>query len=266
MDAITMLKDDHKAVEKLFKEFEKAGDRARVTKRRLVDQMIEALSRHTAIEEQAFYPATRATVADIDGLVLDNVEEHHVVSWLLHELEDLPVDDERFDAKTHVLIDQVRRHVEREEHDYFPKVRDEWSRNELRDLGDIMAGLKEQASPHPHPDVPNTPLGRSLVTGATATVDRIADVVSGIGQGSVDVVQDLVDRVRGVTPRRSSPTGPSSARAVAHKVRRSADDAVTATVDSVRAARDAGEDSVDVVQDAARDLADVSQRTSRRIG
>jgi hemerythrin superfamily protein len=54
MDAITLLKDDHKTVEQLFKRFEKAGDRAYVEKRDIVDRFIEALSIHAAIEEQLF--------------------------------------------------------------------------------------------------------------------------------------------------------------------------------------------------------------------
>ncbi|MEZ5179447.1 MAG: hemerythrin domain-containing protein [Acidimicrobiales bacterium] len=62
MDAITLLKDDHKSVEKLFRRFEKAGDRAYVEKREVVDRIIEELSIHAAIEEQIFYPVTRETV------------------------------------------------------------------------------------------------------------------------------------------------------------------------------------------------------------
>jgi len=54
MDAITLLKADHKTVEQLFKRFEKAGDRAYVDKRQIVDRIIEELSMHAAIEEQVF--------------------------------------------------------------------------------------------------------------------------------------------------------------------------------------------------------------------
>jgi len=62
-DAITLLRDDHRTVEKLFKSFEKAGENAAVTKKRLVKSMIEELSVHAAIEEQVFYPAVRAEVS-----------------------------------------------------------------------------------------------------------------------------------------------------------------------------------------------------------
>ena len=87
MDAISMLKDDHKTVEQLFKRFEKAGDQAHVEKRDIVDRIIEALSVHAAIEEQLFYPVVRATVPDTEDIVLESLEEHHIVKWVLSELD-----------------------------------------------------------------------------------------------------------------------------------------------------------------------------------
>ena len=128
MDAITLLKDDHKTVERLFKQFEKAGDRAFVEKRRIVDQIIEELSVHASIEEQYFYPATRATVPETEDIALESLEEHHIVKWLLSELTDLDPTNERFDAKVTVLMENVRHHVKEEEGEYFPMVRKELSR------------------------------------------------------------------------------------------------------------------------------------------
>ena len=90
MDAITLLKQDHKNVEKLFKRFEKAGDKAYTTKRAIVDSIIEELSEHAAIEEQLFYPVTRATVPESEAIVLESLEEHHIVKWVLNELTRWP--------------------------------------------------------------------------------------------------------------------------------------------------------------------------------
>jgi len=120
--AITMLKDDHKTVEQLFKRFEKAGDRAHVEKRSVIDRLVEALSVHAALEEQFFYPVVKATVPGLEDQTLESLEEHHIVKWLLSELESMSSQDERFDAKVAVLIESVRRHVEEEEQDVFPKV------------------------------------------------------------------------------------------------------------------------------------------------
>src|SRR4249920_3880198 len=122
MDAIVLLKDDHKTVEKLFKQFEKAGDGAHVTKQKIVGQIIEELTAHAFIEETIFYPAARAAVPDTTSHVLESVEEHHVVVWMLSELSNLDVHDERFDAKVSVLMENVRHHVKEEEQDWFPQV------------------------------------------------------------------------------------------------------------------------------------------------
>src|SRR5437016_6282138 len=120
MDAITLLKQDHKRVEELFRRFEKAGDRAHKTKRKLVDRMIEDLSVHASIEETVFYPATREARRETEDQVLESLEEHHLVKVVLAELQRMDPQDERFDAKVTVMIENVRHHVQEEEKDLFP--------------------------------------------------------------------------------------------------------------------------------------------------
>src|SRR5689334_20154958 len=113
MDAIVMLKDDHKTVEKLFKEFEKTKESADPAKKRaLVDQIILALTQHAYIEEEIFYPAAWKADEGTKEHVLESVEEHHVVVWMLSELMDLDPTEETFDAKVTVLMENVRHHVE----------------------------------------------------------------------------------------------------------------------------------------------------------
>jgi len=115
MDAITLLKTDHKSVEQLFKRFEKAqkGDGTR-EKRAIVDRIIEELSKHASIEEQLFYPVVSATVPKTEAITLESLEEHHIVKWTLSELDGMAPDNERFDAKVTVLIESVRHHVKEE--------------------------------------------------------------------------------------------------------------------------------------------------------
>src|SRR6187431_2018586 len=145
MDAITLLRNDHKAVEQLFKRFEKAGDSASVEKRQIVDRIVEELSIHATIEEQYFYPVARATVPKTEDIALESLEEHHVVKWVLSELADMEPAHERFDAKVTVLIESVRHHVKEEENDFFPKVRKQLGRKDLADLGEAMANAKKTA-------------------------------------------------------------------------------------------------------------------------
>ncbi|MEV6574470.1 hemerythrin domain-containing protein [Streptomyces sp. NPDC051577] len=149
MDGIVLLKEDHKTVEKLFKQFEKADDNAHAEKRRIADQVIEELTTHTWIEEKIFYPAAREAAPDTKDHVLESIEEHHVVLWMLSELKGLDAADERFDAKMSVLMENVRHHVEEEEKEWFPDVRKAMGRNRLTELGEQMEQAKKKAPGEP---------------------------------------------------------------------------------------------------------------------
>jgi hemerythrin superfamily protein len=171
-DAITALKADHKRVEALFKKFENAGDGAHTTKRDIVDQLIEELSVHAAVEEQVFYPAVREAVPDTDDDVLEGLEEHHVAKWTLSELDGMDPEHERFKAKVTVLIESVRHHVEEEESDMFPKVRESLGRKALTEIGDAMEQARKVAPRRPHPRQPDEPPANILTGTAAAGLDR----------------------------------------------------------------------------------------------
>ncbi|RCG31690.1 hemerythrin domain-containing protein [Sphaerisporangium album] len=149
MDAIVLLKDDHKTVEGLFKQFEKAGEKAHKEKQRIVEQIIQELTTHAYIEETIFYPAAREAVPETGDHVLESVEEHHVVVWMLSELKNLDPADERYDAKVTVLIENVRHHVEEEEQEWFPQVREGMGRKRLQELGEQMEKAKADAPSDP---------------------------------------------------------------------------------------------------------------------
>ena len=240
MDAITMLKEDHKAVEQLFKRFEKAGKQAHKEKREIVDRIIEALAVHAAIEEQLFYPVTRETVPEIEGIVLESLEEHHIVKWVLSELDGMDPTHERFDAKVTVLMENVRHHVEEEETEYFPKVRDELGRSALSDLGDAMAAARKVAPTHPHPRSPDTPPGNLVAGTAAGVIDRLGDTVSGLAQGGSAALGDVVATVLRREKPRVGRSGSPSARATAAKVRSTMDAAADKlTASAARAQRTA---------------------------
>ena len=177
-DAIALLKGDHRTVEKLFRSFEKAGDSAYRTKRKLVDDMIRELSVHAAIEEQFLYPAARRQVERAEDDVLEALEEHHVAKWMLSELDGMDPKHERFDAKVTVLIENVRHHVREEEDELFPELRDGLSRKELLDLGAQLAEGKRLAPTRPHPRSPDEPPANMLVGAVAGVVDRARSAVT----------------------------------------------------------------------------------------
>jgi hemerythrin-like domain-containing protein len=147
-DAIVILRDDHKEVRGLFREFEKSTT-TKARKGTIVKKVIELLTVHTYIENEVMYPEVRRLLPDLEDDILESYEEHHVADVLVMELAALKPGDERFEAKTTVLIENVRHHMDEEEQDWFPKVRDGLSRTQLRDLGTQLLAAKEKAPRSP---------------------------------------------------------------------------------------------------------------------
>ena len=148
-DAIVLLKEDHKVMRKLFRQFEKAGEDARATKDKVARQILEELTAHTYIENECMYPEVRKLLPDVEDDVLESYEEHHVADVLCMELATMDATDERFDAKTTVLIENVEHHMEEEEQDWFPKVREGLGRKQLQELGEELLEARKRAPRRP---------------------------------------------------------------------------------------------------------------------
>jgi hemerythrin-like domain-containing protein len=147
-DAIVVLKDDHKRVKRLFREYERAGE-AVTRKQELAQEIIAELVAHTFIENEVMYPRVRTALPDLEDDVLESYEEHHVADVLCGELWALDATDEHFDAKMTVLIENVRHHVDEEESDWFPKVRAGLGRAQLLEIGEELLRVKQNAPRDP---------------------------------------------------------------------------------------------------------------------
>ncbi|MHB8670298.1 MAG: hemerythrin domain-containing protein [Acidimicrobiales bacterium] len=166
MDAITLLREDHKAVKRLFARFEKAhraGNHKEMGA--AVQEMISELSRHASIEETVFYPAVRAAVPDASDELDESLEEHHIVKWTLSELDGMSPGQDRFVAKVTVLIESVQHHVEEEEGELFPMVRGAMGRKELADVGARLEQARRRAPRHPNPRAADEPPRRLATVG-----------------------------------------------------------------------------------------------------
>ena len=148
-DAIVMLKQDHQEVRRVFRQFEKAGDGAEKRKGELVDRMIELLTIHTYLENEVMYPRVRELVPDLEDDILESYEEHHVADVLVMELAGMKPSDERFDAKTTVLIENVEHHMDEEEQEWFPQVREALGRKQLQEIGAEMLAKRDSAPRRP---------------------------------------------------------------------------------------------------------------------
>jgi hemerythrin superfamily protein len=148
-DAIVLLKQDHKELRGLFRRFQETGEGASVRQGQVVEQILQALTVHTYIENECMYPRVRELLPDLAEDVLESYEEHHVADVLCSELAALRPDSDRFHAKTMVLIESVTHHMDEEEQDWFPKVRDGLGRKQLQEIGAEMIELKKKAPRSP---------------------------------------------------------------------------------------------------------------------
>jgi Hemerythrin HHE cation binding domain len=111
VDAVSLLKADHRQVEQWFKQFENASDQRKAT---LARQICQALRVHTAIEEEIFYPAFLEQAKDED-LHHEAEVEHAGAKNLIAQIEKGTPEDEYFDAKVTVLSEMIKHHVREEE-------------------------------------------------------------------------------------------------------------------------------------------------------
>jgi hypothetical protein len=175
-----VLKADHRDVEQLFKRFERASENAHEERRRIADQVIAALSQHSAIEERLLYPWMRDYIENRDEEVLEAVEEHRMVKWLLTEIAATDERDEAFSARMAVLTEAVRHHVKEEESELFVDLRNVATRAELLELGEALTAAKRNA--------PKTP----DVDGTIARVAASVGHARTVGHEVVDRVESLV--------------------------------------------------------------------------
>jgi hemerythrin superfamily protein len=141
-DAIALLKQDHRKVEKLFKEFEEAKGEGR--KERLARDICLELSVHSAIEEEIFYPACEGKVDE--ELLKESYVEHDSAKLLIAEIDAGEGEsDEFFDSKVKVLQEQIEHHVEEEEKPksgLFAQARD--AELDMDALGEKLSARKEE--------------------------------------------------------------------------------------------------------------------------
>lgn len=146
MNALELLKQDHRKVEKLFAQAEATEDEKK--KEALFEQIKAELETHTHIEETVFYPALQQN-EELKDMVLEAVEEHRQVKTLLREISGLADGSEKFDAKLKVMKENVEHHVEEEEEEMFPQVEEYFSPEELAQLGQEMEAAKTEFGKQP---------------------------------------------------------------------------------------------------------------------
>jgi hemerythrin superfamily protein len=147
IDAISLLKTDHRKVKNLFARYESAGSFS--TKHLIAMQVFTELDLHTQLEEHVFYPAYEAmTGKNGTQLVADSRLAHEHVRELMSELQGIDLDEAAFEVKFHDLMGIVREHVAEEETELFPEA-EQMLADQLEDLRDHMVELKQQLTTSP---------------------------------------------------------------------------------------------------------------------
>jgi len=169
-DAIELLVSQHREVDQLWSQLQAAQSKT------IAKHLIDALSRHDAIETQLLYPAVRSTPGG-EHLADHSLEEHQRVRELLKGVDgDDPADPEVF-ARFQECLDAVQHHVEEEESQIFPKLRDALGQEQLTALGAKLETAWAVAPTHPHPSTPNDPLAATAAGIVTGVVDRARDAL-----------------------------------------------------------------------------------------
>ena len=175
-DAIELLVSQQREVDQLWSQLRAAQSSGAEVRHDLARRLIEALSRHDAIETQLLYPAVRTTPGG-DHIADHSLEEHQRVRELLKSVDgDDPADPEVF-ARFEECLDAVQHHVEEEESQIFPKLRDSMGQEQLSGLGTKLEKAWAVAPTHPHPSTPNDPLAATAAGLVTGVVDRARDAL-----------------------------------------------------------------------------------------
>ncbi len=175
MEIIELLTNDHRAVDELFRRYHLSSRDDSIEE--LTKEIVHELSVHAAVEELFVYPLVRAKVEGGGDLADEAIDEHQSVKRLLADIEKLAIDSAEHGTKMDELIDAVRHHVEEEEGEVFPKLRDSVSASLRDNVGTVVEQAKSVVPTHPHPLVPGTATAQLVAGPWAAAVDKIRDLV-----------------------------------------------------------------------------------------
>lgn len=145
MNALQLLKDEHKQVLSLLKEMESTSSYAGKTREKLLEEFSLFIKSHEAKEEAILYPAAEDKKATHD-MILEAYEEHHAVDNILAELLQLDTNDQMWIAKLTVMRENLEHHIKEEEEDLFPKLQKMFDKKTLDNFGNEMQNLEEKGA------------------------------------------------------------------------------------------------------------------------
>lgn len=205
MNAIDMLKADHKKVQDLFKKFEAAkhnNDR----KKQIAEKTCDELEMHTKLEENDFYPAVEATGDQGVEYIREAEQEHKIVDELISQIRTTSPESEDFDPTYKVLRENVEHHVREEESGMFPFAKRVLGAGDLDHIAHRMAERKKSLSAPGFLE-----RAKQLVSGAVDAVTETVSEIAGTNDSSASHKPSAKTRAK--TARKHSATTPAQAKA-----------------------------------------------------
>ncbi len=176
-DVVDVLTSDHRDVTALIGEIWTIRDP--MMRRDLTDTAISELVRHAVAEEMYVYPAMKKYLPDGEKAVEHDIEEHKELEETMKRLEDVDVSTPQFDEALRRLETVLADHVQDEESEQFPQLRQRIPAEELVELAGKVETAKKLAPTRPHPAAPNNELFHKLVGPGVGLVDRLRDKLTG---------------------------------------------------------------------------------------
>jgi hemerythrin superfamily protein len=163
MDALQLLRDDHRKVKDLFRQFAEAEDGS--TRKAIVDEAVAELMIHAQLEEEVFYPAMRRE--GMTELVNHSEEEHHAAEIIMEDLIGTDARGTQLQARFQVLVDIVNEHITEEESQMFPRAA-ELGMARMETLGDQLYETRQHLLTQPR----RQPARRTTTATTTKTTAR----------------------------------------------------------------------------------------------
>jgi hemerythrin superfamily protein len=177
-DMIEFLTRQHREVEQLWTRLKDAHVAGSTVQAELGKDIVQRLSQHDALETQLLYPELRSAAGEQGvGLSDHSLDEHKQVRELLTHIDGRdPADDSVFATFTQ-CINAVMHHVQEEEQQIFPLLRQKCGEERLMELGGQMEAMMPVAPTHPHPHTPDSKLGAAVAGMAAGVIDKVRDAI-----------------------------------------------------------------------------------------
>eukprot|EP00761_Pharyngomonas_kirbyi_P008773 gb/GECH01008785.1/.p1 GENE.gb/GECH01008785.1/~~gb/GECH01008785.1/.p1 ORF type:complete len:200 (+),score=45.13 gb/GECH01008785.1/:1-600(+) len=184
-DGIQQLIDDHHKIFNVHKQFKDTSDTLLDSKKHSLQQLIQDMTIHDFIEHQVLYPMVREKLTTGNDMADRGVKQHKNFRRMMIELENIDFSQEsiaEIDTKVENMIQTFREHVQQEENEVFPALRNSINEQDLDTMHNSLNRFRSVSPTHPREDVPEGTSVKGKISGAAAGIkDKVADTWESTG-------------------------------------------------------------------------------------